>query len=166
LNVCGIPNKEDNLLMDEKYDKSQMEAKIKLLEEELTKKDKLIAEKDTFINNIFESITHPFYVIDVYSYKIIMGNSATYLTGFQDGETCHERMHNSKTPCKGVLNPCPIERIKKTRKPVTMIHQHHVKGKGDRIVEVHGYPIFSDSGEIVSMIEYSIDITSRAKGLW
>ncbi len=130
----------------------QLQAENEKLKEELK-------DKTTFINNCFEAITHPFYVVDINDYSVIMANSASYLSGFHQGTTCHEMTHNSVVPCKG-KHPCPIDAVKESGKPVTMIHNHFIEGKGERVVQVNGYPIYED-GVITSMIEYSIDITDK-----
>ena len=44
---------------------------------------------------------------------------------------------------------------------MTVEHIHEDSEGNPRFVEVNGYPIFDDEGNVVQMIEYSIDITER-----
>jgi PAS domain S-box-containing protein len=51
--------------------------------------------------------------------------------------------------------------VKKTKQPFIVEHIHEDAEGNPRIMEVNGYPIFDDDGNVVQMIEYSIDITER-----
>jgi sigma-B regulation protein RsbU (phosphoserine phosphatase) len=53
--------------------------------------------------------------------------------------------------------------VKKTKKPFKVEHIHFDEKGNQQYVEVHGYPIFNAEGEVIQMIEYSIDITERKK---
>ncbi|MBN2705404.1 MAG: PAS domain S-box protein [Deltaproteobacteria bacterium] len=116
-----------------------------------------------FLLNTIESLSHPFYVIDVNNYKMILANSAA---GFRkDGEnlvqTCHALTHHQPSPCSGRNHPCPLQIIKETGKAVTVEHTHKNAEGEDVFVEVHGYPVFGADGELLQMIEYSFDITAK-----
>ncbi|PLX81942.1 MAG: hypothetical protein C0617_15600 [Desulfuromonas sp.] len=115
-----------------------------------------IEEQHRFLNNIFDSIQHPFYVVNVADYTISMSNSVFRPEGGLGDVTCHQLTHDSPVPCRGEEHICPLKEVVRTKEPVTTEHLH-----GDRIFEVHGYPIFDAAGEVVQMIEYSLDITER-----
>jgi len=118
-----------------------------------------------FVQNIFESLTHPLYVVDAQNYTVKMANSASNFGLLTSDSKCHMLTHKSDTPCGGLNHPCIIEEIKKTKEPVMMQHIHcDHENDTERIFEVYGYPIFDDKGEIVQVIEYNIDITEK-KGL-
>jgi PAS domain S-box-containing protein len=68
-------------------------------------------------------------------------------------------------PCGSMVDPCPIEEIKKTGKPVVVEHVHYDKDHNQKYVEVHAYPIFDEKGELSEVIEYSLDITERKQAL-
>ncbi len=51
--------------------------------------------------------------------------------------------------------------MKKTGKPTVVEHIHYDVEDNPRFVEVHGYPVFDDGGNVIQMIEYSLDITAR-----
>jgi signal transduction histidine kinase/FixJ family two-component response regulator len=53
--------------------------------------------------------------------------------------------------------------VKKTGKHVTIEHIHYDKDGNPRNMQVHGYPVFDDNGNVVQMIEFSFDITERKR---
>ncbi|MBE0598052.1 MAG: EAL domain-containing protein [Desulfuromonadales bacterium] len=109
-----------------------------------------------FLLNVFESISHPFYVINVEDYTISLFNNAANEEGMHAGITCHRLSHGLDHPCDGADHLCPLKEVVRTGKPVKVEHKH-----GARIVEVHGHPIFDENSKVTQMIEYSIDITTR-----
>jgi PAS domain S-box-containing protein len=120
-----------------------------------------IAEQKQLLEDTLESLTHPFYVIDADDYSIQGANSAARALGASEEATCHALSHGRETPCDSSEHQCPLVEVKKTRKPFTVEHIHCDATGKPRYVEVHGYPIFDDDGNVVQMIEYSLDITER-----
>ena len=120
-----------------------------------------VAEQKQLLETTLESLTHPFYVIDAEDYSIQVANSAARKLGASGDSTCHALSHNRDTPCDGEEHQCPLVEVKKTKKPFTVEHIHSDSDGNPRYVEVNGYPIFDDDGNVVQMIEYSIDITDR-----
>lgn len=120
-----------------------------------------INEQNKLLSNILESIAQPFYVINASDYTIELGNSASRINNNVPKTTCYAHTHLLTTPCSSVEHPCPIEEIKRSKKPFTVEHIHYDKFKNPINVEVHGYPIFDENGEVTQIIEYSIDTTQR-----
>lgn len=117
--------------------------------------------KQIFIDAI-ESLPHPFYVIDAKDYRILIANSAARVYGnIIDGIKCHELTHNRNSPCSGKEHNCPLSIMKKTKKPVAMEHIHYDSNNNPKNYMLHGYPIFDDDGNVIQMIEYSLDITEQ-----
>ena len=115
-----------------------------------------------FIENVFESLSHPLYVIDANDYTVKMANSAANFGILTSNSKCHMLTHKADVPCGGPEHPCTIEEIKKTGRPVMLQHLHCSGASGaKRVFEVYGYPIFNVRGEITQVIEYNIDITER-----
>jgi len=119
-----------------------------------------IQEQNEYLNTIIESLAHPFYVIDANDYTIKLANSAAYAGDLSKKITCFALTHKCKKPCGGSEHLCPLEDVKKTKKPVVVEHVHYVDGN-PRVFEVHGFPVFDSKGNVVQMIEYSLDITER-----
>jgi PAS domain S-box-containing protein len=132
------------------------EAKIR--REHKTSLETIINQAE-LMGNVLKSLTHPFYVINVEDYTIELANPAISKGNMPGGITCYELSHHRDEPCSG-NDPCPMEEILRAKKPVTMEHLHFSDGE-QRHVEVNGYPIFDDAGEVVQVIEYNIDVTDR-----
>jgi len=122
-----------------------------------------IKQQNQFLNTIIESLTNPFYVINTEDYSIKIANTAAQTQNTLHLTSCHALTHNSNTPCDGSEHPCPLAIIRRTKKPVIVKHIHLDKAGNSRNIEVHGYPIFNSKGDVVQMIEYSIDITERVQ---
>ncbi len=122
--------------------------------------EKELARQKNLLQASIEALTHPFYVIDVSTYEVLLANSAS---GLPPGgrPTCYQLTHLRETPCDGSEHPCPLEIIKETGQPAGVEHVHFDPQGRARTVSVHSYPLFNESGELVQVIEYTIDITER-----
>ncbi|MCX9014552.1 MAG: PAS domain S-box protein [Candidatus Methanoperedens sp.] len=118
-----------------------------------------LKSQNEFIKLVIDSLSHPFYVINVNDYTIAMANAAGSAMG--EDATCYAVSHKKTTPCENEGHPCPLEDVKRTRKPVRVEHVHHDRDGNPRNVEVYCYPIFDPKGNVVQVIEYSLDITER-----
>jgi PAS domain S-box-containing protein len=123
--------------------------------------EKQVQHQKELLENTLESLTHPFYVIDANDYSIKIANSAAREAGVTGGTTCHALSHHRETPCDGIDHPCPLIEVKRTRRPFMVEHIHPDRDGNPRFKEVHGYPIFDADGNVIQMIEYSLDITER-----
>jgi CheY-like chemotaxis protein len=122
-----------------------------------------ILEQSRFVQNILESLTHPFYVIDTSDFTIKMSNKAANLGVLSNASTCYALTHRQDKPCDGSEHPCPLQIVLKTGKAATVEHVHYDKDGNARDMEVHCYPIFDSEGNIPRVIEYSLDITERKR---
>jgi two-component system nitrate/nitrite sensor histidine kinase NarX len=120
-----------------------------------------IQQQNDFLTSILESLTHPFYVLNVHDYAIEMANSAARFESLTGDATCYALTHRRDSPCSSTEHPCPIEELKRTGRPVTVEHVHYDSQGAVRFVEVHSYPLFDANGTIVRAIEYTLDITER-----
>lgn len=125
----------------------------KKIEEELLRKNE-------FLNTTINSLTHPFYVINVDDYSVVLANSATNDFISKTNPKCFALTHKRDIPCTEE-SQCPLEIVKKTKLQTTVEHIHYDKNGNERIYEVHGHPIFNGNGDVIQMIEYSMDITKR-----
>ena len=125
--------------------------------------EQLILQKNEFLKLILDSLTHPFYVINISDHSISIANSAALKGNSVKDLTCHALTHKKDAPCNSLEHPCPIEIIQKTKKAVSVEHIHFDKDGNLRNIEVHAHPIFDSKGNIFQVIEYSIDVTERKK---
>ena len=131
---------------------------------EQTRIDEQIRMHNKMIENTIESLLHPFYVLDVKTYRVLMANKATAIYGnMTEDSTCYALTHNRETPCNGSEHVCPLKEVQRTKRPVTLEHIHYDREGNPRHIEVHGYPVMDAEGEVVQMIEYGFDITERKK---
>ena len=120
-----------------------------------------VVRRNEFLNHVFESLTHPFYVVDAEDYTVIMANSAAVPGKLPSGTTCHALTHQSSEPCRSLEHLCPMQEVKNSRKPFTTEHVHYDNDGKTRHVEVHCYPVLDSEGQVVQVIEYTLDITRR-----
>lgn len=136
------------------------------LKEDIRKRqeaEKELQEQSRFVLSLYESLSHPFYVIDAKDYTIQIANSASGFNERDHISTCHALTHGSDLPCSGTDHPCPLEMVKRTGQPVNVEHLH-VNAEGEtRVHDIHGYPIFDEDGNVVQMIEYVLDVTDRRR---
>jgi len=145
-------------MKDENKTKAQLISELKDLRHQIAEFKK---SKVNWYSEIIESIPHPFYIIDAIDYSIKLANSAAQ-RNFQSGKTtCHALAHDKKVPCGRAGYLCPLEEAKKNKKPVKVEHVHYDKNGDTRNVEVHGFPIFDNNGNMVELIEFCLDITKR-----
>ncbi|MDY0095031.1 MAG: PAS domain S-box protein [Candidatus Vecturithrix sp.] len=136
---------------------------LKVSEDITTRKnaEKQIRQQNEFLEMILESLSHPFYVLDANDYTIQMANSAAGFDNRRQHATCYQLTHNRHTPCEGIDHVCPLEQVKATRKPVVCEHLHYDSQGKAHYMEIHGFPIFDETGNVARIIEYALDITDR-----
>lgn len=128
---------------------------------ELRKTGEQVKQQSEFLSSVLESLFHPFYVIDAHDYSIKLANSSAQFGRLSGESTCYALTHKRQAPCDSTEHPCPLEIIKRTKRPVVVEHIHFDKTGNQRSVEAHGYPIFDNEGNVSQMIEYTFDITER-----
>ncbi|MCX5865075.1 MAG: diguanylate cyclase [Deltaproteobacteria bacterium] len=128
--------------------------------EECDQERQKVLKQNAFLHTVLDALPFPFYVIDAKDYRVQIINKAAGINVAGD-LTCHALSHKSATPCSGGEHPCPMLEVKRTGKPVILEHLHYNQHGAQRVMEVHGYPIFDEAGNIVQMIESSMDITQR-----
>lgn len=125
--------------------------------------ERRIREQNSFLNSLLESVTHPFYVLDAKNHAVLMANSAARKTFHDRGATCYSLTHGRTEPCNTAHDPCPIEEVKKTGKPVTVEHIHYDSRGFPKNVEVFAYPIFDGDGNVSRIVEYAVDVSDRKR---
>jgi DNA-binding CsgD family transcriptional regulator/PAS domain-containing protein len=122
-----------------------------------------IFDQKQFLEHVLESLTQPFYVINVDDYTVKLANKAAGFEKLDKKATCYRLTHASNRPCNSKDHPCPLEIIKETRKPVVVEHIHSTGDGTEQYFEVHGYPIINDDGDVTQIIEYTFNISERKK---
>jgi len=120
-----------------------------------------VKKQNKFLNIVIESLADPFYVINTDDYTIEIANSAARQQGIPEANTCYGLTHHRETPCDGADHPCPLARVKKHKEPFVTEHIHRLPDGTLSNIEVRGFPIFNEQGDVVQLIEYTLDITGR-----
>ncbi len=120
-----------------------------------------IRRQNEFLNNMIESLTHPFYVVNAGDFTIELANSAAAGKPLASGMTCYSLSNRGEGPCNDPDHICPVSEIKKTKKPAVVEHIHYSEKGEKKVTEVHGYPLFDKEGNVERIIEYALDITLR-----
>lgn len=122
-----------------------------------------IAQQNVFLKTVIESLSHPFFVLDANDYTIKMANVAAAPGGLPAGTTCYAMSHTESLPCGGFEHIHLVKRIKESKRSVTKEHIHYDENGNARHFEVHAHPIFDSMGNVVQIIEYTLDITERKR---
>ena len=144
----------------------EIQAKTTQLSTELNERrqaEEVIRRQNKFLDTIFGSFAYPIYIIDANDYTIAKANLAASLGGISEKSTCYSATHNGTAPCNSSNHPCPLDEVKKTRRPIVVEHIHKDINDESKHFEIHGYPIFDAEGNVTQMIEYALDISDRKK---
>ena len=116
---------------------------------------------DGLLVEAINAIPHPLYIIDVEDYTVPIGNEAAGYDRSPAPIQCYALTHNQDVPCSGLEHDCPLPQVLATGQPQSTRHVHANQNEAMRVVEVFGYPIRDENGNIKRMVEYAMDITER-----
>ncbi len=123
-----------------------------------------LRRQSDYLQRVIDGIQSPFYVVNVADYRIHLANKAARELGLvEERTTCYALTHNRSTPCGGDDHPCPLQRVQEQRRPYATEHIHFQQDGTPYYAEVRGYPLFDEEGNVVQMVEYSVDITARKR---
>ena len=121
--------------------------------------DTMTLSNELFIN-IINALPFPFIVVNARTYSVVLANSAARVR--QGSETfCFQLAHQQDEPCQSRGHQCPLAEVSRTGRPVRVEHVHQDTEGRDVVVEVHGYPVKNDTGEVELVVISSLDITAR-----
>ncbi|MCG7896503.1 MAG: diguanylate cyclase [Candidatus Thiodiazotropha taylori] len=135
----------------------------------LKEAEQRLTQSRDYIQKVVDTIPDPTMVIDINSYELTLINQSA-LELYNKGQaidpqtTCYRLSHKRSNPCKGQLDPCPIQQIMEKRTAVSVVHKHYDHQGNIIHVDVRATPIFDDSGEnIIQIIESHRDITETVE---
>ncbi len=76
---------------------------------------------------------------------------------------CYQVSHWRTEPCDGTEHPCPLQQVRQSGQPVTVVHQHYQADGEPRYVEVLASPLWGADGSFEGIIESIRDITQRKR---
>ena len=119
-----------------------------------------IMSDDMDLRAVIDYLPYPFYVIDVTDHTIKFANAATSVYGrLNKNMTCYALTHNRNKPCNGLEHRCPLVEVVRTKKPAVMEHIHYDADGNARYYEIHAIPVQDAAGNVVRMIETTMDVT-------
>ena len=124
-------------------------------------------EMHAFIESVVNGIAEPITVINK-EYEIAWMNRAAGEFLFGTGPTlkpflCYECHHKKETPCDEDANDCPLNRIRASHEPLTVVHEHFRSDGQKRLLEIVTSPLQSKEGTFQGIIEVARDITEQKK---
>ncbi len=124
-----------------------------------------IEHERVFLQTVIDGALDPIMVI-ADDYQVLMMNRAArrYLRHGEDLPLrCHRVSHNQDQPCGGNGHPCPLDEVRRTLRPVTMVHEHVLADGSRRLFELEATPLLDERGTFKGIIETSRDITDRVR---
>jgi diguanylate cyclase (GGDEF)-like protein/PAS domain S-box-containing protein len=139
---------------------------VLLLVSRLKKTSRELGTAKQVLEDVTQGITESILLISP-DLKIIWGNRAAQRqTGLSlrelVGKNCYQATHHSNHPCVAPNDPCPIRNYA-YGSPTVEEHIHFDKDGNKLHVEVRVYPVRDESGDIVSFVHLTKDITARKK---
>ena len=138
-----------------------MDKKTANSENALSAAREAVRREGALLQTILDSLTHPFYMIDVTDYTVRLANEAAVEMSTRGEATCYALAHKQDNPCHGPEHPCPLEVIRETGRPATVEHIHCDDRGRRRNVEVRAFPVFDRDGRLTHVIEYCVDTTEQ-----
>ena len=100
-------------------------------------------------------------------YQVRLMNQAAQETYFSDGETtplhCYKVSHGRDAPCDGIAHPCPLDQVRESLRPLTVMHQHIRRDGEKRTVEINASPLLEEDGAFAAIVESAHDVTARVE---
>ncbi len=120
-------------------------------------------QSGNFLNTIFDSINDPFNIINRNfsiirandSYARMRGKTVEQLIG----KRCYEVLQNRDDVCED----CSVKKTFESAKPYTKEKLVSYYGGSHVWIEIFTHPVFDENGNVVSVIEYTRDITKRKR---
>jgi PAS domain S-box-containing protein len=116
------------------------------------------------LQDTIDGVTEPVMVIGT-DYQVKLMNLAVgknYPVGTDTEPVyCYQVSHNRDKPCSGTEHPCPLQQVRETLCPATIIHEHVQKTGEKRLVEILIAPLLGEDGTLAGIVESARDITER-----
>ncbi|WP_421868391.1 EAL domain-containing protein [Motiliproteus sp.] len=124
-----------------------------------------LLRKQEFLQTVIDGVVDPIMVIDT-DYRIVMTNSVARQNipkhlASEPVLYCHQVSHHSDVPCSGDEHPCPLRDVMESGKPVTVVHEHHLKNDKVATVELDASPFWGENGKLEGIIEVARDMTEH-----
>jgi signal transduction histidine kinase len=120
-----------------------------------------------FQQAIIDGVAEPIMVIGLdYQVELMNGAAREFASGSAGASgslLCHQIYYERETPCDGIETPCPLEQVRQSGRPVTVVHEHCQANTVRRLVEVIASPWWGAGGTFQGIIESIHDITEHKR---
>lgn len=127
---------------------------------------KALVETHEFLQSVIDGVADPLMVIgEDYRVRLINRAGRAFFgidAGIPEPEYCYHVSHHREKACNGASHPaCPLEEVRKTGEPITVLHEHFQADCEVRFVEVAAAPYKNTEGDFQGIIETWRDVTER-----
>ncbi len=128
---------------------------------ERKRQEETLRRSERFLNSIFDSIHDPFCILNP-DYTVVRANKAyadLKNRAVEDivGRTCYKALEGRDDVCEG----CLIRKTLQSGDPCAKEKKIELRSGEELWIEIFTYPIIDETGKVVSVIEYTRDVTDR-----
>ncbi|HHB75721.1 MAG TPA: diguanylate cyclase, partial [Desulfobulbus sp.] len=122
-----------------------------------------------FLQTVIDGAADPVMAIDIDYNILLMNRVAAKLLQVDPelvslaGEKCYQFFFDRDQPCTNSFYPCPVREVRKTNRPVTLIHESYHGNGVSNIFELEASPLRDKEGNIYGVIEVARNITDRLR---
>jgi len=122
-----------------------------------------------FLQTVIDGAADPVMAIDIDYNILLMNKVAAKLLQVDPelaslaGEKCYQFFFDRDQPCTNGFYPCPVQEVRKTNRPVTLIHETYHGNGVSNIFEIEASPLRDKEGNIYGAIEVARNITDRLR---
>jgi len=149
---------------------AELRQRITELEASETERKRAEAEQEAareLLQATIDGVNEPIMLIGT-DYQVKLMNQAVrdgYPVGKGTGPLyCYQVFHHRDTPCGGAAHPCPLEQMRGSLRPVTVVHEHVRLDGEKRLVEIIVSPLLGEDDTLTGIVESSRDITEENLG--
>jgi PAS domain S-box-containing protein len=134
----------------------------------LMRTEEELEDSRSYVLSILNGLSEPVMVIGLDRRVILLNRAAEEFSGIDTTNAeeayCYKVSHQRNSPCVSEeLHPCPLEEVRRTGGPVTVVHEHFKDEEGLRYVEILASPLHDSGGNMTGIIESMRDITERER---
>jgi len=125
-----------------------------------------IHDQKHFLQTIIDGINDPVLVIKDDYTILLMNESAKAnidesIVSDMEYPKCYEVSHHTQTPCDSNSHSCPLNEVIKTKKTISVIHNHPDKLGNSDYFEIASTPLFDKEQNIIGVIESTRNVTAH-----
>jgi hypothetical protein len=127
----------------------------------------MLESTHSFQQSVIDGVPDPIMVIGPdYRVKLMNRAARNFSSEGADASSplfCYQVSHHCEAPCRGTGHPCPLEQVRESGQPVTVVHEHYQANGERRLVEIVAAPLWGADGAFQGIIESMRDVTERIR---